>query len=229
MMSVHDRKNTCGFAELMVSYAYDEADEQSRAIFESHLPECDPCADEFAGLSEARLSVYEWHRDEFVPLPTPHFVNPAIARVPASRSWLSSLSELLGWGWLVPAAALLLIGIGIFASLHLTTRDDELAAALPMKDAPHSIESMLAPTQGDGAETEVDEIATPRRDAQIAAPQAAVPSSRPRMKVGAASKTVRNDVRAARPTPAMRPVLANNIDVEDRSLRLLDLFDEGGR
>lgn len=91
--------NSCLFGDEIVSYIYDEIDGTARKMFEAHLQTCDECVSVFAGVSESRLGVFEWHRDEFLPLQTPHFVIPYETAVHSTGeprySWLDALRDLV--------------------------------------------------------------------------------------------------------------------------------------
>src|SRR5437870_1692493 len=65
----------------LVSYIYGELDERSQSAFESHLSECVDCAMELAAVSDARLGVIEWRRNDFDHLATPEFVIPEAAPI----------------------------------------------------------------------------------------------------------------------------------------------------
>lgn len=75
----------CSSSADLVAYLYDELNPAERTLFETHLADCGTCTDEFADLSFARLDVYEWHRDEFAAMETPHFVIPYAE---AKASWV---------------------------------------------------------------------------------------------------------------------------------------------
>lgn len=95
MRNINDIKiETCSSSADLVAYLYDELGTAERSLFETHLLDCGKCTDEFAELSFARLDVYEWHRDEFVPLETPRFVIP-YSKAAAKKSWLDGLRGFL--------------------------------------------------------------------------------------------------------------------------------------
>jgi anti-sigma factor RsiW len=83
----------------LVTYIYGEMDDRARASFESHLAGCDDCAAELASVSDARLGVIEWRRNDFDHLSTPAIILPAsepafsIAPVSAGRSGIAALFE----------------------------------------------------------------------------------------------------------------------------------------
>src|SRR5215213_5119036 len=90
--------NSCLFGEELVAYIYDELSRARRDTFEDHLLNCSGCTAEFATISMSRLDVFEWHREEFLPLATPQFVIP-FERKPASEAQYSWLDTLRGLVW----------------------------------------------------------------------------------------------------------------------------------
>src|SRR5262245_20088549 len=87
-------KDSCLFGEELVSYMYDELPAAKRYAFESHLLNCSSCTNEFAELSVSRLAVYEWNRDDFLPLETPRFAIPYATPEPAC-SWIDAIRRFL--------------------------------------------------------------------------------------------------------------------------------------
>src|SRR5436190_2467191 len=88
--------NSCLFGEELVAYIYDELPASSRAPFEEHLLDCSGCTAEFAEISVSRLGVFEWHRDEFLPLATPTFAIPYETRRVAGEQQISWLNAFRG-------------------------------------------------------------------------------------------------------------------------------------
>src|SRR5881275_1304390 len=95
-------KNECPLNHEIVSYIYGELGGGIELEFETNLADCIACTDEFAAVSNARFSVYEWQKEEFAHLPTPAIVIPyasigaeageAVSVIAAVRAWLGSLS-----------------------------------------------------------------------------------------------------------------------------------------
>src|SRR5688572_12265007 len=96
MEMINKTENSCSLGGNMLAYLYDELSSDGRECFESHLADCSLCIDEFAELSEARYSVYEWKNVEFAPLKTPRFVVP-VERTPAVVSWVDSVRAAFAW------------------------------------------------------------------------------------------------------------------------------------
>src|SRR5687768_3655002 len=117
----------CGFADEIVSYIYDEIGATDRRRFESHLSECDGCTEEFAAVSNARFSVFEWHREEFAHLLTPEIVIPYAAKqtTVAESSSKGALAgfrgflTLLGRPMAVAATLAVCIGLGFLTMTYI--------------------------------------------------------------------------------------------------------------
>lgn len=73
---INNGKTNCPFEDEIVSYIYDEMFGAERLKFETHLAGCSICTDEFAAISDARFSMFEWQKEEFSNLPTPEIVIP---------------------------------------------------------------------------------------------------------------------------------------------------------
>src|SRR5205823_10518511 len=107
------------FAEIG-SYLYNETSAAERRRFESHLSNCDMCTDEFAAISNARFSIFEWQREEFANLPTPEFHIPyAVTRARAiqekPKGFLSVFDKALSFGrlgWAIPVFGAVLLSMG---------------------------------------------------------------------------------------------------------------------
>ena len=86
-----DKKNSsnCEFAESIVTYMYGELPIGEQEDFEAHLKDCQLCIDEFAVISEARFSVYQWQRSEFAPLETPEIRIPIKVAANTEISWFN--------------------------------------------------------------------------------------------------------------------------------------------
>src|SRR5882724_6942846 len=113
--------NSCEFFAEIVSYLYNETGREQRSKFEEHLVDCGACTDEFAAISNARFSVFEWQREEFANMPTPEIVIPYTVRKVADDrvgtiGFLSALGKMLSFGSrasLALAFAAILICIGL--------------------------------------------------------------------------------------------------------------------
>jgi hypothetical protein len=110
-MNDNDKK-ICEHTDGIVSYLYGEMPESDRNVFETHLAQCDACTDEFAGVSMARYSVYEWNKLEFAKLETPQIVIPYESATPGF-SWFDKVREAMSFahGWPVAGAGLAAVAI----------------------------------------------------------------------------------------------------------------------
>jgi hypothetical protein len=232
------REGMCRFADDMVGYMYDELDPTKRVSFESHLAECSACIDEFALVAEARFSVYEWHKTDFVSLPTPAIVIPYHERKPV---WSASL---LGWieaVFAVPrvpafALAALLVATTGFVFFLSFGRGNEIATISSPENAGVAVPEIEVKA-GDSAlvstsSTAPDVAPGPERAAnQPTVPVISNMSSRPVSKSARAVETRRlvvvkspNNARLAKKTKSLKEYG----DEHDDSLRLADLLAEIG-
>lgn len=240
------RKVDCGSGESIVAYIYDEATPSERRRFEAHLLECSECTDEFAELSNARFSVFEWQKESFADLPTPEIVIPYKTSPAANADaglW-AAVQNYLG-GFAVPAlaaAVLLAVGIG-FAAIVLSRGDQQQLAtntvpppvsipqnvAVPASDeVPNVVEKpdLAYDPESNDIDSERQKVVPARRAARVATQTKAVRSPTPRQVVA------RSEQKKTPETPSKKPVLSEFEETDDRSLRLTDLFDEigsGGR
>lgn len=233
--------NSCktkGFEELIVSYIYDEASADERRRLETHILDCTSCMEEFAGLSNARLSVFEWQQESFADLETPAFVLPetTIAVANESESMFAKLGQILA-GLRGPVLAfgglLVVVGIAV-ASLFIlrNNRQPETVAVAPVPAASVAasrggdiVERPEAPTSTNIAKDQPAAIVaadTPVRDETRAIKATArVRTPQPDRRV------IARNFKPARRSPAAKaPVLSDFDEADDRSLRLSDLFDE---
>jgi hypothetical protein len=117
----------CSSSMDLVAYLYDELKAAERESFETHLADCGTCTDEFAELSFARLDVYEWHRDEFAAMETPHF---AIPYAEAKVSWLDGVRAFFTLhGRLAVGGAFALVAV-VFGAVFISSmnRNDDVAS-----------------------------------------------------------------------------------------------------
>lgn len=237
--------NKCSFSGEIVSYMYGESAAGDRTAFESHLRTCVDCTDEFAELADARFSVYEWNKIEFVPLASPAISIPydQPAAAAASAGFLNSVRELFAFGRTpAMAAAVLTIVIGAaFAAVFLLRESEQQIAANVVVD-----ETEVKPPQPNeiGSAIVVDRPVTAAPRIERAESEPIRNAARP-VKKSTARPIARKSTVAAvkdRPRPeidtrwqnytAQRrnelPVLTDHDDNDDRSLRLTDLIDDDG-
>jgi len=202
---VNNIVSACSPPEELAALLYGEMDAASRASIETHLAACDACTGEFADLSFARLDVYEWHRDEFVEMPTPPIVIPYGEAVTRS-SWLAAFRGLFaGYGqWATAGAAfaavaMVVFGVWLYGSKPVdVARTDNPSVGNPVNERPAA-----APTPGTVENK----------------PQINQPDADPSVRVRPANRAVQ----AKQPAP---PRLNDFEDEDDTTLRLGDLLAE---
>ena len=232
-------KKECGFAEEIVAYIYDEIGQPERTKFESHLANCSACTDEFAGISTARFSIFEYQKEEFAHLSTPEIVIPYAPkqREVETAGFFAGLRDMLtlsGWSSAVAVAATVVVCIGLgFVAMNYVRSDQSIAS--------NKIPANIPVVSTVGSSNPQIDVAT-QKD-----PDLATPSNKP--------SNNNNDVRPVRaavvyqrhviprnltadtktqvePTLTQKnlkaPVLSNYDDDDDKSLRLSDLVDDGG-
>jgi len=207
-------KDSCLFGEELVSYIYDELPASERISFEEHLLNCSSCTSEFAELSMSRLGVYEWHRDEFVPLETPQFVIPYATPAPA-YAWMEAIRGLIftpaRLSFAGGALAILVVAIGLFYGSDSSTNGivENQPAAPPVVEMP-----ALAVSKG------VDEVSADKYIGSKALAEGR-PTAITRSK--AVKKTADRQLTARGGRSVKAPRLGTFEEVEDTSLRLVDL------
>lgn len=230
----------CGFEDVMVSYIYDEIATTDRRKFESHLVDCSACTDEFAAISNARFSVFEWQREEFANLSTPEIVIPYVPVVDeqASVGFLAGLRGLFsGYGVPVTVAAALLVCLCLgFAAISFLGRSEQSIASNIKVESPAMPAGTGETSPRSDAVSQVPDIgeAGPANRASASSPEV-MP-----VKIVENRRSIRPSTRGPVNGPRYQnaqqvrkaPVLSGyDDDDDDKSLRLSDLFDGeiGGR
>jgi anti-sigma factor RsiW len=242
MLTNADNLN-CEYRHEMIAYIYGESGEAARLGFEEHLLGCTACTDEFACIADTRFSVFEWHKEEFAPLPTPPIVIPYVAAAQLSarpsNGFLAGLRHILTIPQVATAfaAVLVTVVVGFFGFNYMSDR--EIAVAGPEPDIRQPAARVSTATL-----KEVSPVATVATDE----PDVDVSTRRERgeTKTRRGTRTTlqthvvgkplmanvkRSAERDPRPNSAQvrkAPVLNNFEESDDRSLRLSDLFDDGG-
>lgn len=234
------KNTTCGFSDEIVSYIYDEATPAGRKSFEAHLAGCALCADEFAGISEARLSMFEWQREAFSTLETPEIVIPYVKKAFRAEPIepVGVFAGLRGWltitNWPVTVAAVLVIcaGLGLLAMTFIGRGATEVASNNMDKVAvaPVAIENKtVQPPEVAGVTVPLDPTPPTQNVASIKAVDTPrIRPNRPAVNPVQRRATELNAGRARVPQSRKPPVLNSYDDSDDRSLRLTDLFDDIG-
>lgn len=237
-MKTNGKVNNCEFESEIVSYIYDELAAPERAKFERHLAGCSTCTDEFAGISNARFSVFEWQREEFAPLVTPEIVIPYERPVKAvvsteNEGWFAGLrSSLFGLPGLAGAAVLVTVG-AVYLAFNYKPVVEQTAGVNPpvvIKETPVAL-----------PKNEVSEPKLPSPDVPKPEVVATNTASTREYNVRAYNverkpKQIKNLTAESLPPATVykdapkqkAPALSTLEEDDDKSLRLADLFDEGG-
>lgn len=230
---LNNANKECGFEHEIVSYMYDEIDASRRVKFETHLVNCTSCTDEFAEISHARFSVFEWHKEDFAHLATPEIVIPYEPRkvVVEKAGWFAGFAEVFAFArspLAVGAAFAVVLGIGFIGFNLIGAGGDEIASnnTVPpvviaeRNEPPKVIDSPVA--------TVVEETVAP---GELRPVTAASRESRPKLaRQTSPSRRVVESRSEPNPTRQARraPILSDLGDDDEDSLRLSDMFDEIG-
>ncbi len=230
-MENNGNKYNCGRSDDILAYIYNEIESSERRNFETHLAGCTNCTDEFAAVSDARFSVFEWHKEEFAHLPTPEISIPYAVKAEAPRFWAAIGERIRYAGWLVPAAAAIVFCVGIgFVTLILLRSNEADVARVEVKRPLSEAGGVDRGTETPTVISEVDKTDVPDAGTtQGVSGNKIVPSVERVVvrRVLEKSKKPRT-IRTPSPTMGRLPVLSNYEENEDRSLRLSDLLDEVG-
>lgn len=249
-MVTNGKKENCGFADEIVSYIYDESGEPERRKFETHLIDCSVCTDEFAAISNARFSVFEWQKEEFADLTTPDIVipyapkRPTVANENAAVGFFAGLRGLLSFPTLPVAVAAVLVvclGVGLVAVNYVNDNVEQVFEVIAPPAEPQ-IERAAAPPENPSTESEkrreivASTTASTKSNSPDTKPLKVIAKNRrPRIEkplTANNTKKLVNDLAVQKQAQQARkaPVLSETEETDDRSLRLADLFDgDGGR
>lgn len=230
--------NSCAHATDLLAYLYDELSPAGRDRLDSHLGDCDDCINEFAELSEARYSVFEWKNLEFAPLATPKIVLPNRTS-PTERHWLDVLKAAFAWnrGWIFAGGAMsvllvLVTGVVLF-DLGLKKGDDRAEVTVsPIASPSAAREEIDRPSPVPAAAASSTE--SKKTEAASEINRKLGDTSRPALRNAPSAKRVRLTSPAAdqgrRITSAQKPpsspTLGQYAEYTDESLRLTDIFDD---
>ena len=217
---------SCLFGEELVAYIYDELPASSRAPFEEHLLDCSDCTAEFAEISVSRLGVFEWHRDEFLPLATPTFAIPYraenVAPIP-KISWLNAVRGLvtspLRVAFAGGAMAVIALAFG-FTFLSNSNSSGDLQARIPEKVEPVKIgipAPMVAKNENGTTPVPINVVQPTKHEYRTV--------ERTQRAHSTVVKFVEPDRKVSIPATSATnvPRLGNYVETEDTSLRLADL------
>jgi hypothetical protein len=242
----------CNFAEQTVEYIYDEMNGETKAKFETHLGNCNSCADELAGFGIVRSQVADWKLKEFSPMTTPIVQLPVVQTIENTqekRRWFESLRNLaiLSPAWMTQTAAFATLAICFGLAFYAINYQKPISVVevdvMPVGDIAKATPNALptppvkvSPTPKDETVESTSKNATNQPTKPTVA---VVKTMSPTTAKKVVAQTVQNE-----PKPIVtknkpnRPAKINNqtkqIDVnllsneedEDESLRLSDLFDE---
>ena len=227
----------------MVSYIYDEIATAERRKFETHLVDCSVCTDEFAEISNARFSVFEWQKEEFTHLPTPGIVIPYASKrrvveetVPVGfMAGLRGLLSSAGMPAMGAAALLVCLGVGFAAFMFIRRSDDSFASNVKIEDLKSTPVITVDNPDQVVAVPQLSEIAptvplkniTPVEPASRPVKALEQRRSRPNRQITAERSLVNESINQRAPRLDKAPVLSSYDDNVDKSLRLSDLFDDG--
>lgn len=227
MFDSRRKPNGCGSGATLVAYLYGELGEDERDGFETHLEECDGCADELASFAELRISIAD------AKAAAPLDVSGVTGEPVTKGSWIDAIRELLVSSMGVRAfagvaAAVLLIVAGFYvAGVFSGEQASPDVAADPTPDAVTPSPAALAEAPELASQTAEDPeplVNEPDIDAAEAPVRAAAtrrekPSTR-------RSRPARPSVQVAEVSEPPRLSEAAAEDVDDDSLRLTDLFSD---
>jgi hypothetical protein len=222
-------KNACGFEGDIVSYIYGELTADGWEKFESHVMDCTGCTDEFAAISYARYSIYEYHREEFAHLPTPQIVIPYahssnVASIAEPSGLFAGLAGLMtGWRIGFAAASLVLIGLAMLGLNYSVPVRTNVAVNDSANEA-----TMLPPEKEQVVHVNTTDESTDRVSVtrpRISVTRVSASKRLPRTNIKTDGIREKQYVAVKGTSTAKTPVLSSFDDSDDRSLRLSDLFD----
>ncbi len=177
MLDTNHQNSSCAFAEQLVSYLYNEANAQEKSVFESHLTNCEKCADELSAFGFVRSSVQQWRTEEFSPMQTPAMEIPfeksseISVKSTEKRSWFADLRQLFTLfpaQTMVAAFAVLAVCIGLTLFAYNFSGKTEIAEKIYNKP----IKSVVSPTVEQPTKVDSEEVARKNSaDDQNSAPE----------------------------------------------------------
>lgn len=242
MLNNNNHNSSCEFSAEIVSYLYNESSVAARNKFETHLANCGVCTDEFATISNARFSVFEWQKDEFAHLLTPEIVIPYARKRPEPET-VATVGFLSGFRGLlsvlsspstvsVAAALAVCLGLGFLALTYFGRGDQQIAANVnvPPVESPDDPARFVLPEGPKTPVTSASKNGVPGQEVRLVKGAALNGDSHRDKRATAGTQRLVNNVAVRNSTHPVRkaPVLNNFDDDDDKSLRLSDLFDEVG-
>jgi anti-sigma factor RsiW len=233
--------SNCDLVREMISYLYDESTEPERQTFEAHLVVCVACTDEFASIANARFSLFEWRKEEFAPLVTPEIVIPYQTRDQAVVDEVYGLFGGLRGIFSMPrfafsaATIFALLGFGFVGASYLGDRQIADVILLEENASPPAMQPELAvadaPAMVGPASATSNRVTEPKRTMESKPEPVRTADKRLRISrsfVAVTKKPVGGETGTDPTQQRKAPVLNNFEDSDDKSLRLADLFADGG-
>jgi len=216
----------CALSDEIIAYLYAEMSRPKRDAFENHLLDCAACIDEFAEMSHARYSVYEWQHEEFAPLQTPRFEIPYERQ---RHGFSDALTGLLSIRWAVSTAAVAVIAVVVTVGL-LGSAGTELPNLPALADSTVGEATMPNVSSPTFAQAETKELKTALDVRPVESAAKRTVPAKPVRTVNAKSNVPppRYPVRVLATANVRTPVLSSEAEVTDSSLRLSDIFDSEG-
>lgn len=242
------QNSPCTFAEQLAAYLYDEIDGAEKIGFESHLHSCKACTDELSGFSVVRSSILEWRTGEFEHLATPAFALPAAPEIiTEKRSWFAAIQGMFTVSPMQAAAfaaiAVLVISAGLFWFAAKRLDNQELAKVKNTENkhidnqpvSSENIENPIpAPTINKNSRVQDNAVGTPKTSTPTVKSQSNAPfkissqPAAPKTEINSTAPNTNTTPKIKAPVKNHAPVLDNDEDDEDNSLRLSDMFEEIG-
>lgn len=233
MLTRNKQKSDCVTDADLVALLYGEMAEAERVPVEEHLSDCSMCVEEFATISEARLGMYEWNRDELARLATP------VIQIPYGESVRAGFLERVYTGFAIftqfgtAAAACGIAVVAIVGGYFLMRTPTETNTAetrtqpaiVQPEGQPKREESVPAAVMPTGGE--IASESKPRAISTVSAVRKVRNVSMPKSELAAVKKQnsgIKRESLVAQQQTA--PRLTSNAELNDNSLRLADLFSE---
>jgi Putative zinc-finger len=257
MTNNNHKNSSCGFAEQLVSYLYEEIDGTEKTVFEAHLKNCSNCSDEFAAFSGVHFSINNWKIKDFSNLETPLIEIPYKDSVTPTKtqeisgvtdSWLSGLRALFSFSpraWSLATASFAVLAVCAVIALFAFNSRQPNDVATANKN---QIKPIIAPTvENTPPETNVNSNENNQSEKQPKQ-QVEPKSSQPELATEQNPKNIRpikastnprpvqkvenirknNDIKNKQNKDKVAPKILTEPDDEDDTLRLAELFEEIG-
>lgn len=230
-MEKESDKYICNHSDEIVAYIYGEISENDRRIFESHLGACTNCTDEFAIVSDARFSVFEWRKEEFAPLPTPEISIPFHASSVRPIGVFAAVAAMIrnAGSMAQVSASLLLISGAVLIAIAVVNSNRTSEIVRGQSELPPTVAS---PIQSDASTLIASDLKAVERSSADRAVKETLRNGGATGRSYVRKIAVRSSKAQTSGTPSTlmgkAPVLNSFEEKEDRSLRLADLLDEAG-